>query len=163
MVFVKIVLNESYKMAWVLTALACGLLSGCNDGRPARVPVSGQVLIDGQPLQYGQIQFIPDNARLSGGRLDAEGRFTLSCFENDDGAVPGLHRVTVTAGEFVSPSQTRWHAPKKFANPAASGLTQQISEPVDDLVINLTWDGAKPFVESYEADLEAPPKVQAAK
>jgi hypothetical protein len=146
------------KTALVLVGLAWVSLAGCSDGRPARVPVSGRVLIDGQPLKYGQIQFIPDNARLSGGRIDAEGRFTLSCFEQDDGVVLGLHRVTVTAGEFVSASKTRWHAPKKYIDPARSGLTQQISGPKDDLIINISWDGGKPFVESHEADLEAAPK-----
>jgi hypothetical protein len=139
------------------SVLAFIFLAGCNDGRPARVPVSGQVLIDGQPLKYGQIQFIPDNARLSGGRLDAEGRFTLSCFEKNDGAVLGLHRVTITAGEFVSSSQTRWHAPKKYADVTKSDLTQQVSDFANDLVINLTWNGGKPFVETYEADSESSP------
>jgi len=154
----RIVRIVRHKAAWIVIMLACLSLAGCSDGRPARVPVSGRVLIDGQPLKYGQVQFIPDNARLSGGRLDAEGRFTLSCFEKDDGVVLGLHRVTVTAGEFVSASQTRWHAPKKYTDPARSGLTQQISGPMDDLVINITWNGGKPFVESHEADLEPAPK-----
>jgi hypothetical protein len=129
-------------------------LAGCGDGKPSRVPVSGRVLIDGQPLKYGQIQFIPDNDRLSSGRIGSDGRFTLSCFEKEDGAVLGTHRVTVTAGEFVSASKTYWHAPKKYTDQSSSELTQEITGPTNDLVINLTWDGKKPFVEVHEADSE---------
>lgn len=149
-------LTASTTLIGAIAALSLVQSAGCSDGRPSRVPVSGQVLIDGQPLKYGQIQFIPDNARLSGGRLNSEGRFTLSCFDKNDGAVPGLHCISVTAGEFVSPSQTRWHAPKKYASAATSGLTQQIDGPEDNLVINLTWSGGKPFIENHEADSENP-------
>jgi hypothetical protein len=60
----------------------------------------------------------------------------------------------VTAGEFVSTSKTYWHAPKKYADQNRSGLTQMVSEPMDDLKINLTWEGKQPFVENHEADSE---------
>ena len=54
---------------------------GCSDGRPERFLVSGQVLIDGAPLTYGYIRFVPKDARPSGANLDEGGRFTLSCYE----------------------------------------------------------------------------------
>ena len=46
--------------AWLLPALAmvCSM-AGCGDGRPTRVPVSGQVLIDGAPLTHGYVRFTP--------------------------------------------------------------------------------------------------------
>ena len=44
-------------------------LAGCGDGGPKIVPVSGIVLIDGQPLTYGHVQVIPEGWRpASGGR-----------------------------------------------------------------------------------------------
>lgn len=140
-------------VGWTL-AFAVLSLVGCGDGRPSRVPVSGRVMIDGQPLKYGHIRFMPEEGRPSSGRLNSEGRFTLSCFEKEDGALLGTHRITVTAGEYVSDTKTIWHAPKKYTDPDASGLTQVISGPTDDLVINLSWDGKQPFVENHEPDPE---------
>jgi len=126
-------------------------LSGCGDGRPKRVTVSGQVLIDGEPLPGGSIKLVPQGARPSMGEIDAEGRFTLTCFDGQDGAVPGKHRVEVVANEALSFTEIRWFAPKKYANFAESGLEIEIHEPTDSLVINLTWDGGKPFVERVAA------------
>jgi hypothetical protein len=129
-----------------VTAMGVPLVVGC-DGRPKRVPVSGQVLIDGKPLTYGAVRFVPSDARQAGGQLDTEGKFALSCFEIGDGVVLGTHRVEVDAGERLSDTKTRWHAPKKYADQRTSGLTREIDGPKEDLLIELTWDGGKPFIE----------------
>lgn len=128
----------------LLVALAA---AGCGDGRPARYPVSGQVLIDGKPLTYGYVKFVPNDARPSGGYVDEQGRFTLGCFAKDDGVIPGIHRVEVDAAESIGSKERLWHAPKKYSNFNSSGLTQEVNEPMDAVVINLTWDGGKPFKE----------------
>jgi hypothetical protein len=122
-------------------------LSGCSDGRPERLHVSGQVLIDGKPLTFGYVRFVPAGARPAGGHLDEQGRFTLGCYAKDDGVIPGVHQVEVDAAESISSTQKRWHAPKKYSRYNTSGMTQEINEPTDSLVINLTWDGGKPFTE----------------
>ena len=136
--------------AAALGLLACVVAAGCGDDRPTRVPVSGSVLIDGKPLTIGSIRFVPAEGRMSTGVLDSNGRFTLSCFDNNDGAVPGLHQVAVNGLERFSDWEVRWHAPKKYMNEETSGLTQKISEPTDDVVINLTWAGKRPFTEIDE-------------
>jgi hypothetical protein len=128
-------------------AVALVVVAGCGDGRPTRVPVSGQVLIDGQPLKYGIIRFVPANARPAGGKLDTEGRFSLTCFEENDGATLGTHRIEIEACEPLSGTKFLWHAPKKYSEGRFSGLTQTIDGPKDNLVINLSWDGGKPFIE----------------
>jgi hypothetical protein len=120
---------------------------GCGDGRVERVPVSGKVLIDGQPLVKGSVRFIAPNTRASGGVIDKDGKFVLSCYENGDGAVLGMHRIEVVANERVSSTQMRWYAPKKYADVNQSGLQQEITGPTDAVVINLKWDGGKPFIE----------------
>lgn len=131
-------------------ALLLSLISGCSgDQRPERVKVSGRVLLDGQPLETGTIQILPENARPSYGVLGADGRFVLSCFDDADGCVVGTHKAVVVADEEVDNSTRRWLAPPKYANPATSGLEIQISEPTDSLEIRLSWDGKGPFVESY--------------
>jgi hypothetical protein len=127
-----------------------GSLVGCNDGRPERVPVTGMVLIDGQPLKYGYVKFIPQGARASGGGLDENGRFVLGCFAEADGAVRGKHRVEVMAQKPLSDTKMQWFAPKKYSNQATSGLTYEVTEETHDATINLTWDGGKPYVEVVE-------------
>lgn len=132
------------KLPWLFVLL---VMIGCGDGRPARMNVSGQVLIDGEPLTYGYIRFVPKDARPSGGELDEQGRFTLSCYSENDGIIPGVHRVEVDAAESLSAHKKKWHAPKKYFRYKTSGLEQEITESTDSLVIKLTWDGGKPFVE----------------
>lgn len=123
------------------------LIAGCGDGRPKRLQVSGQVLIDNQPLSYGYIRFVPKDARPSGGRLDENGRFTLSCYAKNDGIIPGVHRVEVDASESLSGTELKWHAPKKYFRYKSSGIEQEVTESTDSLEIHLTWDGGKPFIE----------------
>lgn len=123
------------------------LCVGCGDGRPARVTVSGHVLIDGKPLNQGNIKFVPEGARPSAGTVAEDGSFTLTCYDGNDGVVPGKHRVQISASEILDRSKVKWWAPKKYSDFRKSGLTFKISEPIDDLKIELTWDGGKPFVE----------------
>jgi hypothetical protein len=121
---------------------------GCGDGRPARVPVSGQVLIDGKPLDYGFIRVLPEGARPATAEIGRDGRFVLKTFEPGDGVVPGTHPVVVLGAEVLNSTQQRWHAPKKYADSSTSGLTATIDGPMDSLAIKLSWEGGKPFVET---------------
>src|SRR3954454_23492562 len=96
----------------------CGLLvlGGCGDGRPARVPISGVVVIDGQPLSRGHISFVPENGRPSIGDIGSDGKFTLRCYDGQDGAIPGVHRVQVSANRIISNNKIEWFAPQKYAD-----------------------------------------------
>src|SRR3954465_9498922 len=90
------------------SCLVFASLQGCGDGRPTRVPVSGQVLIDGKPLTRGDVRFVSTVGRASQGALGSEGRFRLTCFEENDGALLGTHKVSITAAEGLGPNATRW-------------------------------------------------------
>ena len=59
----------------------------------------------------------------------------------------GTHPVAVIGLEVLGPGLQCWHAPKKYRGAETSGLTIEITGPTDDLEINLTWDGGKPFTE----------------
>ncbi|WP_166829244.1 hypothetical protein [Thalassoroseus pseudoceratinae] len=135
-----------------LAVCLCGMLGCGGPDRPERVPVSGQVLIDGEPLTVGSVQILPENARAANGKIDSEGRFEMTTFEPGDGVVPGTHRVVVVASEAMGGTGQKWHAPKKYIDPTQSGLTVEITEPTDSLEINLSWDGGKPFVEKFDAE-----------
>jgi hypothetical protein len=77
-----------------LVALGCG-----KPEPPARVPVSGIVTIDGQPVPSAAVTFYPLFEGFGGeviaeGVTDAGGRYTLTC-PLGDGACLGKHKVTV--------------------------------------------------------------------
>jgi hypothetical protein len=137
-------LNTLYTLAVsVLVAL-----TGCGDGRPDRVPVSGIVLIDGQPLTRGYVKFVPANGRPSVGTIDKAGKFTLTCFDGGDGAIPGKHRVQVAANRIISDNKIEWYAPPKYADFRTSEIEVEVIKPVDNLTIELKSDGRKlPYIE----------------
>lgn len=124
-------------------------VGGCGDDRPERVPVAGTLTIDGKPLAKAFVNFYPASGRPSNARTDEAGRFVLGCFEDDDGAQVSTHEVSVIAVEEIGPNTMKWYAPKKYSRVDTSELSFTIDQPVDDLKIDLTWDGGKPFVEKY--------------
>lgn len=134
----------------VLFVAFATLQIGC-DNRPKRVPVAGQVLIDGEPLERGSIQLVPSGARPSSGEIGEDGRFVLRCYDSEDGVIPGTHRVAIMANEGLGDTAMKWYAPKKYANFRTSGLTVTVDDEMEDLKIELTWDGGKPFVEGTVA------------
>jgi hypothetical protein len=126
-------------------------LTGCQQRHPELVPVSGHVTIDGKPLAHGQITVLAEGHRASMGKIDSDGRFSLTCFKLGDGAPVGQHIATVTAVESMGEHANRWHAPKKYAN-KANGVWVNIDGPTEDLKVDLTWanSGQKaPFVENF--------------
>jgi hypothetical protein len=145
--------------SWLAIA-ALATLAGCSRNSQ-RVSVSGQVLIDGEPLRYGQVVFVPKGTRPSTADLDENGRFTLTSFDPNDGAALGVHQIAVFANEQLDQTRTKWHAPQKYSFYKTSGLTQEITGPTDSLVIELTWKGdeqGKPHIEVSAAPLEAAKK-----
>lgn len=117
------------------------LATGC--GAPEVVPVSGRVLVDGEPLRHGTVRFLPESGPASAAMLDEQGRFTLLCYTGDQGAVLGHHRIEVAGSEVVGESDAKWHAPPKYADFRTSGLTVDITQPTENLVLELSWQGAR--------------------
>lgn len=140
---------------FVLLALSVACTVGCGDGRPGRVKVSGTVLIDGQPLERGTVMFIRDGARASRGKIEEDGSYTLTCYEFNDGVIPGTYKVTVSSSMTVGETATKWFAPKEYSSLATSGLEFTVEEETPDLKIELTWDGGKPYVEGKKTSKDA--------
>jgi hypothetical protein len=137
-------------------ALAAFVVWGCSKG-PDLVPVSGQVLIDGQPLTAGHIQFIPENERPASGEIGADGRFTLTTYDDGDGCARGTHQIVVMASKQLSPTRTQHLAPPKYGAIGRSGLTATIDESTEDLKVELTWDGGRPYVEEINTGGDVAP------
>jgi hypothetical protein len=134
----------------VLAAAVSIVISGCGDGRPARMKVSGAVTIDGAPLTRGSVKFVPEQGRPSFGDIGPDGRFTLTCYDGADGALPGKHRVQIDANRPISNNKTEIFTPKRYNDFRMSGVEVEITEPVDDLKIELTWGSEKkgPYIET---------------
>jgi hypothetical protein len=139
--------------SWHILAVSIFFLSGaigCGDGRPARVAVSGSVMIDGAPVTRGSIKFVPELGRPSFGDIGADGHFTLTCYDGKDGALRGKHRVQVDANRPISEKKMEIFTPKHYADFRTSGIEVVVDKPVDDLKIELTWGNEKkgPYIES---------------
>jgi hypothetical protein len=80
--------------------LAAILGCGADDGIGRRYAVSGIVTYNDVPLEKGNIQFLPVDAtgRAASGVI-ADGRYSLTTLDPDDGALPGRYKVSVIAKE----------------------------------------------------------------
>ncbi len=131
------------------------LLAGCG-GRdhPAVYPVSGTVVYADQPVSAALVTFHGDHApRLATGTTDAEGRFQLSTFGRNDGAVPGRHVVTISKMEIDDPAdanlpgdsmddalqnpggviQAVHQLPDRYADPGRSDLQVTVSDSEENV------------------------------
>lgn len=96
------VIAMRYVTMMVLMLSVIGI-SGCGSGGEFPVaPTSGQVLCDGKPVPHVQVFFEPlkqGESALAGKQgsatADEDGRFTVSTYGVNDGAVVGRHRVRV--------------------------------------------------------------------
>ncbi len=84
-----------------LSASIALLLASCGGDGEAfgkRYPVSGKVTYNGQPLEKGSISFVPEKGAGATGPIE-KGDYTLSTGGDQDGALPGKYKVTITAKE----------------------------------------------------------------
>ncbi len=97
----------SFCRIWVVVVFAMQV--GCGRSDPyATVPVKGVVTCNGKPLANGVINFTPvadqegrgegNRGRAALGKTDEEGRFVLTTYKNNDGAIVGRHMVTISMG-----------------------------------------------------------------
>ncbi len=142
----------------MFACLGMSLLLGCGGG-PKLVPVSGQVLVDGKPLETGFIQVIPADERPAGGVIGSDGRFTLTTYETNDGCALGTHQVIVTATKQLNAMATEHLVPPDYGDPAKSSLKTTVDGPTKELKIELTWNGGKPYIEQVMTGGDVAPTV----
>lgn len=134
--------------------------AGCDQQTDHRVPVSGTVLIDGEPLTSGMIRFVPEVGRPSSSAILTDGSFDLASERvnqiSESGVRPGSYRVQVSSSKIIDDETIQWQAPQKYADFRTSGLDVTISKPTEGLVIELTWDGAGPEDSEGAASDEEP-------
>jgi hypothetical protein len=137
------------RAAILMTALFCTSCSNgesdqWKEGRKSTTPVSGTVTLDGKTIDGAIVLFRSESAGLTAnGRTDAQGRFTLSTYENGDGAVPGTYTVSVSKIEhkvtpdpkgepFPPTTEEIWHIPAVYTEFDTSNLTATVTEATEN-------------------------------
>jgi hypothetical protein len=76
--------------------------AGCGDDGPPLGTVTGQVTMDGKPLENALVTFIPEaGGGTAVGQTDANGNYTLATGARK-GALVGTHKVAVTTVKTAS-------------------------------------------------------------
>ena len=114
---------------------------GCTEGKtPPTVKVTGTVTYNGEPVEGASVAFFPETGRGASGLTDSQGRFTLSTFGTNDGAVLGMHKVAITSGGGDEPppmpgmpgyeesQQGKAPFPAKYGDPKTSGFSAKVEQ-----------------------------------
>lgn len=137
-----------YLAPFLVLCLAALGTTGCGQSADRRVPVSGIVRIDGQPLTTGTIRFVPESGRPASSAIMADGSFDLASDRvnqiSEPGVLVGTYQVQVSANRIIDDETIHWYAPAKYADFRTAGLDLTIDRPTDDLAIDLTWGDEKP-------------------
>jgi hypothetical protein len=117
---------------------------GCGpaENLPECAPVSGKVTINGQPLSNAMITFHPEKGENRGqAASDAEGKYTLTTYASEDGAVVGKHTVTVERYILPMPSTpggklptAKSEVPKKYFTPETSPLKVEVKSGQNNVI-----------------------------
>jgi hypothetical protein len=114
-------------------------IAGCNPGREL-VPLSGQVRIDGKPLDQGFVIVVIKDYRPAMGLIGKDGRFTIKT-KDKEGCALGEHQVTVRSQKTLKGDAVQFFIPERYENPDQSDLKVKVDGPKNDWIIDLTWKG----------------------
>ena len=85
-----------------VTPLVCFTLLFCTVGcggsdRPGTSPVTGTVTVSGSPVSGASVTFYPldDGNRTAFAVTNDQGEFSLTTFDDGDGAIPGQYKVAI--------------------------------------------------------------------
>ena len=148
--------------------IGLAVVGGCYSGtkRPPTYPVSGTVMLKGQPLAGATVVFVPAEGATqepATGVTDAAGKFKLTTYAADDGAQLGDYRIKVSkydgkkatkeeqdayisyeeeqkiqfsADEKPTPPSKNLLSPK-YANEATSGFTHTVTKGPNTVELKL--------------------------
>ncbi|MCC7475299.1 MAG: lipoprotein [Pirellulales bacterium] len=128
----------------VILAFAVVVVAGCGPKGPLTIPVRGEVWYQGAALQnvpQGLVRYVPkspDVGRQASGRIQPDGSFRLTTFQEGDGVVPGEYNISVTAYSSQAPTREQLESaagavpgpkrmiPEKYSDPLKSELTDSV-------------------------------------
>lgn len=125
---------KPFKWMWLTILLLT--MAGCGP-TPNIAPFSGQVLFQGEPLEFGSVMLQPvDGGQPSHAVIQSDGTFQMQIREVGEGATVGLNRVRITCypaqrpGNAVNASQElalgRSLIPTKYTSFGSSELTVEV-------------------------------------
>jgi hypothetical protein len=106
----------------LLTSVGLVAMAGCSGGkdkwvkgRPPVFKASGKVLYKGEPLDDALVLYQPTSGDTAAhGKTNAEGKFVLSTFGENDGAPAGSYKVVITKIEYIV-KPTAYNSPEENA------------------------------------------------
>jgi len=143
----------------LITLVACVSLlglSGCFSSGDSNVAnVTGIVTVDGEPIEYAIVSFMPVDGRASFGRTDANGVYTLAYVKQQKGALIGEHKVVIetkvvaetnyggkTGGDQGGPpvrfTGRKEMLPKKYCDRWSTELTASVEKGDNNIDFQLT-------------------------
>ena len=114
--------------------------------------VNGKVLYKGAPVTDATVTFMADGApRAATGMTNMNGEFQLTTFDNNDGAIVGEHKVTVsviippaqpmTLGELAAKgapkTDTNKSIPAIYASTETTPLKRKVEKGQNDITIEI--------------------------
>jgi hypothetical protein len=151
---------------WLWAAVLAAGVTGCGSeaasGPEPVYPVTGVITFQGRPVAGADVTFFnADKNRSAFGKTNAQGKFNLSTFALNDGAVEGSHVVTVAKvtappptttpaapleseeyvppgiGESTQPEAPKSELPEQYADPETSGLTANVQAGPNEISFDL--------------------------
>jgi hypothetical protein len=129
---------SSPKPLLVISFLALvAVLTGCREG-PHIAPLTGKVLLDGQPLEFGSVMLQPvEGGEPARAQIQSDGTFVMTMYGVGEGAAVGLNRVRVTCFAGQRPGGSTVAAdgelavggsliPTRYSSFGSSGLTIEV-------------------------------------
>ncbi|EDL61352.1 hypothetical protein PM8797T_12648 [Gimesia maris DSM 8797] len=128
--------------------LLLSIMTGCGEQieKKPTAPVKGIVTFEGKPLETGEVVFFPDSGeQIAHGKIQPDGSFELTTYEDGDGAFPGKHTVTIiserdmegVSAEDPEASLEPSFIPTKYNMQKTSGLTAVVKEGDNEIKFDL--------------------------
>ena len=141
----------AFLLAVSLTATA--IMSGCRKRAHEMAPVNGKVIYRGEPLQFGNVMFMPESGPPATGIIASNGTFTMITRGEGDGASVGKNQVRIGCFDTQSPSYKspgsasglvteaslgKALIPRKYLSYETSGITVEVRSGVNEpFILNL--------------------------
>lgn len=127
---------------FMIVVAGCG---GSDADHPPTYETTGTVTLDGKPVEGAHVTYRGegDPVQIAYGTTDAEGHFTLTTFENGDGAVEGNYAVKIMkleektggaeagsvppGGPTAAPPPPKSLIPKQYSSFETSGFTATVT------------------------------------
>lgn len=115
--------------AFAAVAFGFCLLPGCSSkpsGLPDLAPVSGTILMNGEPLASVSVVFESESGHSAFGSTDAMGKYELVAAGNQRGAIIGPNKVRINS-QLDAPPDPRWKDPIPARYNTATELTADVA------------------------------------